>query len=134
MAMTGDERLVIGPAGPPGDPPALDMVWVPGGEFLMGSNDHYPEEAPAHPVTVDGFWMDETAVTHAELERFVAACPVGGRGRVSERVRNELPQTLTTKQFPVSKFISLIRRGLHSPENDGDLGGGIVVADQVSYA
>ena len=27
-----------------------DMVWVPGGEFLMGSDKHYPEEAPAHRV------------------------------------------------------------------------------------
>jgi sulfatase modifying factor 1 len=36
------------------------MVWVPGGTFLMGSDHHYAEEAPAHPVTVDGFWIDRT--------------------------------------------------------------------------
>ena len=35
------------------------MVWIPGGTLLMGSNRHYPEESPAHIVTVDGFWMDE---------------------------------------------------------------------------
>ncbi len=29
--------------------PADSMVWIPGGRFLMGSNDHYPEEAPVHP-------------------------------------------------------------------------------------
>ena len=29
-------------------PPAPGMVWVPGGTFLMGSDHHYPEEAPAH--------------------------------------------------------------------------------------
>jgi formylglycine-generating enzyme required for sulfatase activity len=46
------------------------MVWVPGGTFMMGSNDHYPEEAPAHPVTVDGFWMDKNPVTNAEFSRF----------------------------------------------------------------
>ena len=34
------------------------MVWIPGGTFMMGSDGHYPEEAPAHEVTVDGFWMD----------------------------------------------------------------------------
>ncbi len=28
--------------------PFEDMVWIPGGTFLMGSNSHYPEEAPAH--------------------------------------------------------------------------------------
>jgi formylglycine-generating enzyme len=46
------------------------MVWVPGGEFLMGSDDFEPEEAPAHRVRVDGFWMDECAVTNAEFARF----------------------------------------------------------------
>ncbi|MGZ2477257.1 formylglycine-generating enzyme required for sulfatase activity [Sinorhizobium medicae] len=29
--------------------PAAEMVWVPGATFMMGSNDHYPEEAPAPP-------------------------------------------------------------------------------------
>ena len=41
-----------------GVPPFEGMVWIPGGTFLMGSDDHYPEEAPAHRVEVDGFWMD----------------------------------------------------------------------------
>ena len=58
---------------PPGKPPAEGMVWIPGGTFLMGSNDHYPEEAPAHTVTVSGFWMDRYAVTNAEFRRFVEA-------------------------------------------------------------
>ena len=35
-----------------------DMVRIPGGTFRMGSTDHYPEEAPAHRVTLDGFWID----------------------------------------------------------------------------
>jgi formylglycine-generating enzyme required for sulfatase activity len=37
----------------------------------MGSNDHYPEETPARPVEVDGFWMDSHPVTNREFERFV---------------------------------------------------------------
>ena len=48
------------------------MVWVPPGQFLMGSNDHYPEEAPAHRVTVDGFWIDRYTVTNAEFASFAA--------------------------------------------------------------
>jgi formylglycine-generating enzyme len=52
-------------------PPHPDMVWVPGGTFLMGSNDHYPEESPAHEVTVDGFWMDKYTVTNSQFARFV---------------------------------------------------------------
>jgi sulfatase modifying factor 1 len=58
---------------PPEPAPAKDMVWIPGGEFLMGSDDHYPEEAHAHRVGVDGFWIDRYAVTNAEFRRFVAA-------------------------------------------------------------
>ncbi len=32
-----------------------DMIVIPGGTFRMGSDNHYPEEAPAHRVTVDAF-------------------------------------------------------------------------------
>ena len=34
------------------------MVWIEGGTFRMGSDRHHPEEAPAHRVRVDGFWID----------------------------------------------------------------------------
>src|SRR4029453_2890901 len=50
-----------------------DMVWVPGGDFLMGSSDFYPEERPVHRVAVDGFWMDEHPGTVADFRRFVKA-------------------------------------------------------------
>lgn len=53
--------------------PAAEMVWVPGATFMMGSNDHYPEEAPVHPVTVDGFWIDVTPVTNRQFLEFVNA-------------------------------------------------------------
>ena len=49
------------------------MVWIPGGCFVMGSDHHYPEEAPAHPVEVDGFWMDRHPVTNGEFQKFVKA-------------------------------------------------------------
>lgn len=50
-----------------------DMIWIPGGTFRMGSDKHYPEEAPSHRVTVDGFWVDRTPVTNAAFRRFVHA-------------------------------------------------------------
>ena len=53
--------------------PYPGMVWIPGGTFMMGSDKHYPEEAPAHEVTVDGFWMDIHTVTNEEFRRFVDA-------------------------------------------------------------
>src|SRR5260370_17899694 len=48
-----------------------DMIWITGGTFRMGSDRHYPEEAPVHRVTVDGFWIDPTPVTNAQFRRFV---------------------------------------------------------------
>jgi formylglycine-generating enzyme required for sulfatase activity len=51
--------------------PYGEMVFVAGGEFTMGSDRHYPEEAPAHRVKVDGFWIDRTPVTNREFRRFV---------------------------------------------------------------
>ena len=58
---------------PPGRPPAAGMVWIPGGSFAMGSDHHYPEEAPAHRVRIDGFWIDRTPVTNAQFLKFVKA-------------------------------------------------------------
>src|ERR1700677_3202156 len=51
--------------------PDGDMVRIPGGTFLMGSDHHYPEEAPAHRVTVAPFWIDPTPVTNRQFRKFV---------------------------------------------------------------
>jgi formylglycine-generating enzyme len=58
---------------PAGTPPHHGMVRVPGGTFRMGSDRHYPEEAPVHRVTVDGFWMDATPVTNRQFRAFIEA-------------------------------------------------------------
>ena len=50
-----------------------EMTWVPGGTFRMGSDKHYPEEAPSHMVSVDGFWIDRTPVTNNQFRQFVNA-------------------------------------------------------------
>ncbi|WP_120321706.1 formylglycine-generating enzyme family protein [Catellatospora citrea] len=47
------------------------MVWLPGGTFRMGSDAHYPEEAPAHPARVGGFWIDRQQVTNRQFAEFV---------------------------------------------------------------
>jgi formylglycine-generating enzyme required for sulfatase activity len=47
------------------------MVWIHGGTFRMGSDEHYPEEAPTRRVTVGGFWIDRHAAPNREFERFV---------------------------------------------------------------
>ena len=57
----------------PAAAPIADMIRIPGGTFRMGSDRHYPDEAPSHSVTVDGFWIDPTPVTNAQFRTFVAA-------------------------------------------------------------
>jgi sulfatase modifying factor 1 len=69
-------------APPPADVPE-GMVWIPGGEFSMGSNDprgalcggpdSMGDARPIHRVYVDGFWMDTTEVTNAQFQQFVRA-------------------------------------------------------------
>lgn len=49
------------------------MIRIPGGSFLMGSNDFYREERPVRRVSVGGFWIDRYPVTNAEFGRFIAA-------------------------------------------------------------
>ncbi len=59
---------------PPKETPQ-GMVWIPGGEFLMGNNAStaWPDEQPAHRVAVDHFWMDSTEVTNSQFAAFVNA-------------------------------------------------------------
>ena len=60
-------RLGNGVDGPKG------MAWIPGGEFLMGS-DHQKSQAnekPTHQVKVIGFWMDTTHVTNDQFAQFI---------------------------------------------------------------
>lgn len=80
------------------------MVWVPGGTFLMG-DDVYPEEGPAHSVTVTGFFMDAHEVTNAEFAAFVAST---GYQTVAERTvpsttRPDMPAEMLT---PGAAFFS----------------------------
>ena len=74
------------------------MVFIPGGRFLMGSDNFYPEEKPVREVTVDGFWMDQFEVTNEAYQQFVKAT---GYKTVAERPLNPedypgaLPELLT---------------------------------------
>ena len=64
-------------------PAPSGMVWIPGGEFSMGSDSSNDslcslpgltrDAQPVHRVYVDAFWMDATEVTNAEFATFVSA-------------------------------------------------------------
>jgi formylglycine-generating enzyme required for sulfatase activity len=67
------------------------MVWIPGGEFTMGSDNPKMRDAqPLHRILVDGFWMDQTSVTNEQFQQFVETT---GYVTVAERT----PQA---KDFP----------------------------------
>ena len=54
-----------------GDGVTLEMAYIPSGEFVMGSNDHTPDEWPMSRARIDQpFWMGVTAVTHAQFRQF----------------------------------------------------------------
>jgi len=80
----------------PGDAPR-GMVWIAGGEFLMGSEGEHavPAERPRHPVTVDGFFMDARPVTNAEFREFVRATKyvtVAERPVDREQILRQMPR------------------------------------------
>src|SRR5262250_2366846 len=92
-----------------GKPPFENMVWIPGGTFLMGSDRHYPEEAPAHKVTVNGFWMDRHTVTNREFKRFVDAT---GHVTLAERPAN-------AEDYPGAKPEMLVPSSVMFRKSDG---------------
>lgn len=61
------------------------LVWISAQATVLGSDRHYPEEAPAGEVNVDGFWMRAGQVTNAEFAEFVDAT---GYVTVAERPLN----------------------------------------------
>lgn len=50
-----------------------DMVLLPAGAFVMGSDDFYSDERPVHERAVEAFWIDRFQVTNAQFAEFVDA-------------------------------------------------------------
>ena len=76
MSALNAQTIGAGPAVQAGLAPAVrlgSMIWIPGGDFIMGSNKFYREERPARRETVGGFWIDPKPVTNAEFGAFVQA-------------------------------------------------------------
>ena len=49
------------------------IVQIPGGEFAMGSDEFYPDEAPVRQVGVEPFSIDQHQVTNDQFAEFVDA-------------------------------------------------------------
>jgi hypothetical protein len=80
-----------------------NMVWIPSGTFLMGSDRHYAEEAPAYKETVEGFWMDKFTVTNEQFVRFVEATGHILRGAASSRRRRTSGRYVNEPRSPWRK-------------------------------
>ncbi len=92
--------------------PPKNMVWIPGGEFSMGSPNPktycdsntacglgtMQDARPIHRVHVDGFWMDKTEVTNEEFEKFVKAT---GYKTIAELAP-------TKEEFPTAPIANLV--------------------------
>ena len=75
------------------------MIWIPGGEFWMGSDEpDFADARPWHRVYVNGFWMDKTEVTNEQFEKFVKAT---GYVTIAER-------TPTREEFPTAPEENLV--------------------------
>lgn len=84
------------------------MVWIPGGEFSMGTNVEdeslcsikgvTKDAAPIHRVYLDGYYMDKTEVTNEQFEKFVKAT---GYITVAE-------QKPTKEEFPTASEEDLV--------------------------
>jgi len=134
---------------PPGQPPA-GMVWIPGGEFSMGSTAETEslcgqpgltrDALPVHRVYVEGFWMDTTEVTNEEFEKFAKATgyiTIAERTPTQEEFPNAPPENLvagstvftpTLHPVPLNDFFQWWRyeRGAnwrHPEGPEGDLKG-----------
>ena len=51
----------------------MEMVYVPAGDFSMGSTAGTSDEQPVHTVTLDGFWIDKTEITNLMYSQCVQA-------------------------------------------------------------
>ena len=50
----------------------MQQVYVPAGEFEMGTKDGHSDEEPVHTVYLDAYWIDRTEVTNAMYAKCVA--------------------------------------------------------------
>jgi formylglycine-generating enzyme len=106
---TSSFASTVANASKPPSPAPEGMVWIPGGEFSMGSEGKcdgksccspatVADALPIHRVYVDAFWMDATDVTNAQFEKFVQAT---GYVTIAERVP-------TKEEFPTAPPANLV--------------------------
>jgi formylglycine-generating enzyme required for sulfatase activity len=94
---------------PLGEGICLPLLWIPGGEFVMGSPDNEPErssdEGPQHRVRLAGYWLGQTPITQAQWRAVARLVPPLG-----QRWQRQLPanpsyfQPEGERDFPLGRF------------------------------
>ncbi|GGZ15556.1 hypothetical protein GCM10007049_04620 [Echinicola pacifica] len=102
------------------------MVWIPGGEFMMGTDeeDAYPAEKPAVKRRVNGFWMDETEVTNAQYTKFTEETgyiTVAERDLDWEEMKKQLPPDTPKPEESLMKAGSMVFFPPSQPVDKGDI-------------
>src|SRR5690554_664623 len=97
----------------PGSKSPESMVWVAGGDFLMGTDEEnvYPAEKPAVKRTVKGFWMDETEVTNQQFKTFIEATgyqTLAEKTPLWEEIKKQLPPDTPKPEGLILKPGSLV--------------------------
>jgi len=97
-ALTSSSEIEGSGTGSPRD--AVEMVVVPRGEFLMGSNalEADKDEAPVAKVFVETFWIDKVTVTNGRYRACVeaGACGLPIGSAFDQPSRTEHPATVVS--------------------------------------
>lgn len=101
LRLLGAPSSVVAALAPPENPAGaatwtspLDgrqMVYVPGGRFVMGSpasESHRDEDEDAHEASTSGFWIDAAGVTNSAYRRFVLSRPEWQKAAVPRELAN----------------------------------------------
>ncbi len=79
----------------------MTMVYVPAGEFEMGSEDGLSNESPIHTVYLDAFWIDQTEVTNGQYEECVSTGTCTNPSSITSYTRNAYYGDLQYADYPV---------------------------------
>ena len=68
-----------------------EMVLIPAGEFIMGTDERLPDEGPEHKVVLDAFYIDKYEVTNLQYKKFIDA------------THHKSPSNFTNRTYPEGK-------------------------------
>lgn len=68
-----------------------EMILIPAGAFMMGTDERLPDEGPPHQVVVPDFWIDKFEVTNFQYQAFI------------ERAGRRAPDHFVQRRHPPGK-------------------------------